>query len=120
MLEDMLKAHSAEENEEALDFISLDISARHGLELGCFHEGIGSLTLREAWNKVIHATDIQFDWNEKEDHEAWSGRVWLFGSRGDENWKIELDVEAFSIATSRYLSRLDWDIDWHHLYKYDH
>jgi hypothetical protein len=73
MLEDILRSHAEEENEKEVDFISLDVSACHSLELGCFHEGIGILTLREAWSKVIHATDIRFDWNEKGDHDAWNG-----------------------------------------------
>lgn len=118
MLEDILKANDEQVDQE-VDFASLDASARQGLDLGRFHEGTGTLTLREAWNKVIHATDTQFDWDEKEDHEAWSGTVWLSGSVRGKNWKVELNVEAFSIATSRYLDRLESNVDWHHLYKYD-
>ena len=114
MLEDILRA-----NEEDVDFPALDSTARKGLAIGSFDGSKKVLTLRESWNKVIHATDTQLDWKEESDHEFWTGCVWLFGKKGLEEWKVALQVEPFARASARYLEALEGQVDWHHLYKYD-
>lgn len=114
MLEDIL-----ESNVEDIDIKMLDTDSRKGLNLGYFHEGTEILTLRESWNKVIHAIDIRFQWDDKKDYEVWNGKILLSGKKGNKEWKLELDVEPFITATFRYLQQLETSIDWYHLYKYD-
>lgn len=114
MLEDILKA-----NCEEVDSASLDASAREGLAIGSFEGSTKVLTLRESWNKVIHATDTQFDWKEEKDFQYWTGGVWLFGRQGAEDWKVELHIEPFARASSRYLEEVGAKVDWYHLYKHD-
>jgi hypothetical protein len=114
MLEDILKA-----NEEDLDFAKLDGAARKGLAIGRFDGNKRTLTLRESWNKVIHATDTQLDWRDEQDYQYWTGCVWLSGKRSTEEWKIALHIEPFARASARYLEELESNVDWYHLYKYD-
>src|SRR6266496_6139201 len=64
MIEDILKA-----NEEEVDFAKLDGAARKGLAIGSFDGSQKVLTLRDSWNKVIHATDTRLDWKEEQDFE---------------------------------------------------
>jgi hypothetical protein len=115
MFQDILKGY----DQEGLDLDAHQVAAIDGLTIGIVHEGTFKLTLREAFNKIIHATDTQLDWNEEEEFQWWSGRVWLLGSNRGTEWKLELDVEAFAIATNRLIDSLGGDVDWHHLYKYD-
>lgn len=115
MFHDILKGY----DQEGLDLEAHQTLAVKELTLGTVHEGSFKLTLREAFNKIIHATDTQLDWIEDENYQWWSGKIWLFGTNRGAKWKLELDVEAFSIATNRLIESLGNDVDWHHLYKYD-
>ncbi len=115
MLQDILRDY----DQEGLDLDAHQKEAMEGLSLGIVHEGTFILTLREAFNKIIHATDTQLDWHDEENFQWWSGRVWLFGKQRGAGWKVELDVEAFAVATNRLIESLGNDVDWHHLYKYD-
>lgn len=115
MLQDILKDY----NQEDLDMNSEQSGATNGLVLGVVHEGKFDLTLREAFNKVIHATDTRLDWKEEESFDWWSGRLWLYGKQRRTEWKLELDVEAFAISTHRLIESLGGSVDWDRLYKYD-
>jgi len=114
MLEDILKANDVE-----LDFAELDATARKGIAIGSFERSKKVLTLRESWNKVIHATGTQLAWKKDADFEYWTGCVWLTGKRGVEDWKVALHVEPFCHAMVRYVRELEEKVDWYHLYKHD-
>ena len=119
------------EVDEEIDFADLDQRAGSGLVLGQFHAGSDPLTLREACNKIIHATEVNLVWedvasgadDEREGDENrpeyWNGSVMLEGSKGNREWKLELYVVDFCIALERLLSELGANVDWYHIYKYD-
>jgi hypothetical protein len=114
MLEDILRA-----NEVEIDISAADNSARDGLSIGAFVGNKRVLTLRESWNKVIHATDTQLEWEHKPDHEYWTGAISLFGKKGEDDWKVTLHIDPFVRACTRFMRVLEEDVDWHHLYKHD-
>ncbi|WP_409191848.1 hypothetical protein [Bradyrhizobium sp. RDM4] len=61
------------------------------------------LTLREACNKIIHATDIRFDVeipdaanNPDEEGVYYQPRLYLYGSKGRNGWRAELSLIDFA------------------------
>jgi hypothetical protein len=116
MAQDSLKAYAIE-NEVDVDL--LDSEPAKGLTLGRVIEGSFNLTLRESLNKNIHATEIQLSWSDGSDYEWWNGSILLLGSRGNSEWKLELDMEQLCIAIHRYIELSDSVVDWAHVYKYD-
>jgi hypothetical protein len=126
ILQDFLR-----EEDEEIDFADLDQRACSDLVLGQFHAGSDPLTLREACNKIIHATKVNLVWKDvasgaEDEREAdedrpeyWNGSVMLEGSKGNKEWKLELYVVDFCIALERLLSELGDSVDWYHIYKYD-
>lgn len=61
------------------------------------------LTLREACNKIIHATDIRFDVvvpdaaiNPDEEGAYYQPRLYLYGSKGHNDWRAELSLIDFA------------------------
>ncbi len=119
ILQDFLKT------EEDVDFASLDKDALDGISLGAFVRGSGNLTLREACNKIIHATEFTLSWQDLEMNargetpEFWDGKVILQGERDGKEWQVNLDAATFCTAARRLLRSLEDTVDWHHLYKYD-
>ncbi|MGY8679071.1 hypothetical protein Q2941_14905 [Bradyrhizobium sp. UFLA05-153] len=65
---------------------------------------VEALTLREACNKIIHATDIRFDVvapgsTTNRIHEAgayYQPHLYLYGSKGREDWRAELSLTDFA------------------------
>ena len=116
MAQDSLKAYAIEND---VDVDLLDSEPAKGLTLGRVIEGSFNLTLRESLNKIIHATEIQLCWSDGSDYEWWNGSILLLGSRGNSEWKLELDMEQLCIAIHRYIELSDSVVDWAHVYKYD-
>ncbi len=117
ILQDLLSRY-----DEEIDLAAIDADALKGLALGRFHPGNERLTVREACNKIIHATEVTLDWKDiskKSETEYWTGVVWLEGTKGRKKWKLELRVSEFCRALFRVLSHLEENVDWHHLYKHD-
>jgi hypothetical protein len=55
------------------------------------------LSLREACNKIIHATKVHFDVAENEQHMPYVNPViYLYGKKYDKEWKATLDVLEFA------------------------
>ncbi|MDA9529936.1 hypothetical protein ACM42_16215 [Bradyrhizobium sp. CCBAU 25338] len=61
------------------------------------------LTLREACNKIIHATDIRFDVvipdaaiNPDEEGAYYLPQLYLYGSKGRNDWRAELSLIDFA------------------------
>ena len=98
------KENSADELKE------IENRAIEGISLGKVIEGSFSLTLREASNKIIHATKTTISLKEfssnGENFESWDGIYHLHGKFGRECWYVELDVEAWAKSMSIYLTYL--------------
>ena len=115
ILEDIVKADG-----DSVDFSVLDGEARKDIILGnCAEASTENITLREAWNKIIHATETQLDWKAENGFEFWTGDVLLSGNKYGSGWKLVLHVKPFVIASTRFLDHLEQTVDFHHLYKYD-
>jgi len=56
------------------------------------------LTLREACNKIIHATRVHHDTVGDPEYEDWYLRpyVYLYGKKGKRNWRAQLDIVNFA------------------------
>lgn len=115
MLEDIVVSDSEGELKPSAYYAE----ACRNLDLGTVLEGDFTLTLREAFNKIVHATDTQLEWNDEDGYQWWSGCVFLYGKKNGHDWKLCLDVEAFAIAAHRFIEGISSKIDWYHLYKYD-
>jgi hypothetical protein len=87
-----LNRRALDYDQEGLDLDAHQAAAVDGIQLGIVHAGNFDLTLRETFNKIIHATDTRLDWNHGDSYEWWSGKVWLSGSmRGSlGNWSLML------------------------------
>ncbi len=59
--------------------------------------GEQGLSLREACNKIIHATKIHFDVSENEIGVLYvNPHIYLYGKKFDKDWKAKLDVLDFA------------------------
>jgi hypothetical protein len=116
MLQDIVTA----QEQDGLDLSLIEASAMFGLSLGTVSQGGFSLTLRESFNKIIHATDTLLVWEDSGDSEFWTGRIILTGRLRASEWKLELDVINFCIAANRFVESVGGEVDWNRLYKYDH
>lgn len=85
-------------------------------ELGAFYKGGEVLTFRECCNKIIHAEDIRFvyDNNDEEgDNERWhlEGTLELEGHHRGNEWSISIFVPVFLEATLDLLAVLSVNHD---------
>lgn len=56
-----------------------------------------NLSLREACNKILHATKIRFDVDENEQGQKYmNAKIYLYGQRNGVEWKATLDVLEFA------------------------
>lgn len=116
ILQDLLEKH-----EVGLDFDRIERDSLRGLSIGRFDIGNESLTLRNACNKIIHATDVSLVWaglDERDRTEHWTGWVALDGTRGNAEWRLLLNVVSLATALHRVLSSIEEQVDFYHLYKY--
>ena len=114
------KIQDVEEDESARILLTLAITARviGDEECGKFSEGSDCgtlqadnlvnknipLTLREACNKLIHATKIQGDIEGPEGRRYRLPTIYLYGSFNQKQWRAELDVIKFCKA---YITAVD-------------
>lgn len=110
-----------DDHNKNINFVSMNEKSLNNIDIGKYLEGNGNITVREICNKIIHATDTQFDWQEieKDSIEFWSGIIFLYGKKNTKVWALELNVEAFCTAFLRFIDLLEDEVDWSHLYKYD-
>lgn len=80
------------------------------LTLGKVLEGDFKLTLREASNKIIHATSAIIELKDTDvcgtSYKAWDGKYHLYGKHGKKDWHVELNVEDWAKAMSSFLEVL--------------
>jgi hypothetical protein len=94
-----------------VDLAQVDLDARKNLQIAIIHEGDFELTLREICNKIIHAKQSIPSWSEKTREEKvfkyWNGSFHLHGSKGKQNWHLELRVGDWAKAMTLYHHMLD-------------
>ena len=114
MLQDYALSERGAKKEE-LD--RLDEAVSSYVKLGSKKNGSFKLSLRESFNKIIHATSVSLVWrkngydNVAMAHEYWSGLICLKGKKGSELWELDIDVLNWSMATLHYLDDLKRDLD---------
>ena len=105
------------------EFKELERKATPGIVLGRFLPSLSKLPIREACNKIIHATEVRLTWINAKDQEGsyeyWNGTVILQGVKGRQGWECELDLINFCIAMERLIAGLSVEVDWDHIYEYD-
>ena len=98
------KNSDPEQYQEALE-------AAHISKLGHVRLGDFDLTLRECSNKIIHATRTELSIvkgaTTGKTIQYWSGFYNLHGSRGADNWHVELNVANWCGSTLRFLDELE-------------
>ncbi len=110
-----------DDHNKKINYDSIDKKSLDNINIGKFLKGNDRINVREICNKIIHATDTQFDWQEIEKNkiEFWTGIIHLYGKKNIEDWELKLNVESFCTVLLRFLNSLEDEADWHHLYKYD-
>lgn len=108
-----------------INFDGLDKAAQQGLNIGNVKGVSGTLSIRKACNKVIHATEILLEWKDytqtsrnQDDQEYWSGALTMLGNKDGQPWEVLLNVDDFSLALSRTVDLID-DVSWEQLYEHD-
>lgn len=117
ILQDILREHT-----ESIDLSAMDRTALADLDIGTYRPGTGELTLREACNKIIHATEVTLDWTDgdtAEQFEYWTGALLLRGTKGSNHWEVELKVPSLLTGLSLLFNELEESPDLYDLYKYD-
>lgn len=119
IMQDFLKADP--EGSTDIGPVEAEINAAH--VIGHFVPALTPLPLREACNKIIHASDVTLVWLDSQDkqgkYEFWNGTVNLDGSKGAEAWSCQLYTPAFCTALEAFLMRVEEIVDWHYIFKYD-
>lgn len=119
VLQDFLK----NEDFGKAEFEKLEKKAIPDGKVGLYLPSLAALPIREACNKIIHATEVRLTWINTKDEEGayeyWNGNVILQGEKGSQGWECEVDVICFCIAMERLLDCLSTEVDWHHIYEYD-
>ncbi len=91
----------------AQQLAALDTVACEGLVVGTVVSGAFRLSLREACNKIIHATKAIPEWAAAveggQEFRYWNGDYRLRGSKGQDQWELILHVPAWARAMARFL-----------------
>lgn len=121
MLSDTLQKDS---EELEVDLKSFDKQATEGLVLGSVLEGAVKLSLRESFNKLIHATEMTLGYdtqcNDQMDYQYWTGEVDIEGHYQGEKWVIAMEIFSWSQAVQRFLALVEDNVDFYRMYKYDY
>jgi|GEM_PF-3248775 hypothetical protein len=80
-------------------------------QLGIVKKGRVNLSLREASNKIIHATHAEVNFKSviylKNEYLCWDGAYSLFGQHSGKDWEVVLDVESWAKSLSAFLELLE-------------
>jgi len=91
----------------------IERQAAGDISIGRIIKGSFPLTVREACNKIIHATHATIDFvpstNSTPPVLAWDGLYNLYGSQGANDWHLELDVARWASVAARFLALLERD-----------
>ena len=102
----MIQEHCAKRR-DLDDLAKLDEESTLALTIGHVHEGNFRLTLKESWNKIIHATNARVDFTAADGSadglHYWDGQMYLFGDFRGQAWALQLAVAPWSKANLRYI-----------------
>jgi hypothetical protein len=88
---------------------SLEATATAGLVIGKVIDGKFDLTLRETYNKIIHATRVIPVWTTgmvgDVEFRYWSGDLDLSGTRGGKTWRMNLDIAPWARSIDRFIAK---------------
>ena len=92
-------------------FVRANKYALQDIPLGKVHAGAFELSVREACNKIIHATRVELHWvtrNSKSHarYTHWTGDVHLYGEHRNDPWHLELNVHAWTFAVDTYIEEI--------------
>ena len=98
-------------NEDQIQLIQFEEEAVRNLKIGTVLVGEFNLTLREAMNKIIHSTSAEIQFIEKniegKEYQYWDGNFYLKGVHNKKEWQLELHINSWAQAVTRYLESLD-------------
>ena len=94
-------------------------------DLGIVLSGDFELTLRESFNKLVHASDMNLCYDSQvsmsnKSYKYWTGSVDLFGEHKGQEWTLMLHTSVWSQMVQKYILAIETHVDLHHLYKYDY
>jgi hypothetical protein len=119
IMQDFLKA----DPEDGTDLVPIESKINAVHVVGHFVPDLSPLPIREACNKIIHASEVTLVWIDASDdegmYEFWNGTVTLDGCRGADPWSCQLYTAVFCTALDEFLLQIEEKVDWHHIYKYD-
>lgn len=102
----MIQEHCAKRL-EVEELAALDQEATLALAIGHVHKGAFRLTLREACNKIVHATKVHVEFTAKDGSSDglhyWDGQMYLFGELHGNEWSFQLEVANWAKASLRYI-----------------
>jgi len=124
ILTDILKKYSNDSDNKELNVEKWLREAVDKTSIGEVSRGSVTLSLRESFNKLIHATEISLCYDQQintEDHlyKFWTGSVELEGHHNGEDWSISIEIMNWTRAVQRFLAIVEKQVDMYHLYKYD-
>lgn len=118
MVQDFIQSEDQE-----IELTKLDEQATDGLTIGRFVVGGSKLTLRESCNKVVHATEAKLKWQEGStgsgNYEYWDGTYRLWGSKGKDQWNVEIFVPEWCAAMTRLNKSVQEVVNWQSVSKWD-
>ena len=83
-----------------------DIEEKNPFSCGklLFDNKVKDLSLREACNKIIHGTKINYDIEEINKYEYLLPKVYIYGYLRKEEWKVTIDIRRFVDYGTRLLT----------------
>lgn len=91
--------------------------------LGYVLEGKVDLNLREAFNKIVHATEMTLAYDSQEGesgpYQTWTGTIELEGSYRSKDWLVGIELFRWSRSVQQFIHRIDCEIEWPNVYLHD-
>ena len=119
IMQDFLKS----DWEDGVDLSPIESQINAAHDVGHFVADLSPLPIREACNKIIHASEVALVWIDAIDddgqYEFWNGTVNLDGCKGEVSWSCQLYTSVFCTALDEFLLKVEEKVDWHHIYKFD-
>lgn len=82
-----------------------------GMEIGQVIEGTFDLSLRETYNKIIHATGVMPVWTtgfaDEIEFKYWSGRFEFGGTKDSKKWRLRLHIAPWARSVEQFIVEAD-------------
>jgi hypothetical protein len=96
---------------DSCELAELDKAATLNLQIGRVLHGGFQLTLRESFNKIVHATNARMEFtspgSSTDGVHCWDGMMHLVGEHHGKPWSMQLSVANWAKACLRYLDLAD-------------